>query len=69
MPLLAEFFEKHGALGKLERFCSEYGATWYGLPLNEGVITLEREAWTVPRLYGSVVPFMAEETLPWWRVV
>ncbi len=64
----ATVFEEEGALDKLEGFASEHGARFYGLPLNEGTVTLERPAiWkfrtTLPD--GDVVPFHAGQTLAW----
>ena len=38
----AAVFEEEGALDKLEGFASEHGPRFYGLPLNEGTVTLER---------------------------
>ena len=65
----ATVFEEEGALDRLEAFASENGARFYGLPLNEGQILLERNESTVPRAVpaaGSrVVPFHAGETLAW----
>lgn len=49
----------------LEQFASENGARFYGLPLNEGTITLRRQAWTVPGCMADVVPFAADHALPW----
>jgi dihydroorotase len=61
----ATVFEEEGALGRLEAFASEHGPRFYGLPLNEGRITLERAPATVPERIGAVVPFLAGETLGW----
>ena len=67
-------FEQEGALDKLEGFASEHGPRFYGLPLNEGTLTLVREPQPVPRLLHlndaagtavELVPFHAGETLPW----
>jgi dihydroorotase len=58
-------FEEEGAIGKFEGFASEYGARFYGLPLNEGTVTLERVAVQVPARVGELVPFQAGETLQW----
>jgi dihydroorotase len=62
-------FDEEGALDKLEAFASEFGPRFYGLPLNEGTITLHRESQTVPETVTqgdvSVVPFHAGETLAW----
>ena len=61
----AKTFEEENALGRLEGFASEFGPAFYGLPLNEGTVTLERSAVTVPDRIGDVVPFHAGETLAW----
>jgi dihydroorotase len=65
----AAVFEAEGALDRLEAFASEHGANFYGLPLNQAQIVLERTPVTVPealRAAGTlVVPFLAGETLPW----
>jgi dihydroorotase len=58
-------FDADGALDKLEAFASENGPRFYGLPLNEGTITLERSPVTVPDKIGDVVPFHAGETIDW----
>ena len=42
MPLLAQVFEEEGALDRLEGFASRHGPAWYGLPVNEDTITLEK---------------------------
>lgn len=71
LEVLAEVFEKHDALPKMEAFTSEFGARFYGLPLNERPITLRKEEWDVPDFYGyggftnPVVPFKAGGTLTW----
>jgi dihydroorotase len=65
----AQTFEEEGALDRLEAFASEFGPRFYGLPLNEGTLTLRREDQQVAPLFGngqiSVVPFHAQETLRW----
>jgi dihydroorotase len=62
-------FEEEGALDRLEAFASENGPLFYGLPLNEGTVTLERAPVEVPSsipVAGSaLVPFHAGETLSW----
>lgn len=77
VALYAEAFEKAGALDKLESFLSENGARFYGLPLNDGTVTVERARVgmhenIVPaeiRVGGSgedpIIPLRAGETLPW----
>jgi dihydroorotase len=61
----ATVFEEEGALDKLEAFASINGARFYGLPLNEGTVTLERASIRVPDKIDGVVPFHAGETLGW----
>ncbi len=62
-------FEEEGALDKFEAFASENGPRFYGLPLNEGTVTLERSAVQVPDAIDAngtaIVPFHAGETLNW----
>jgi dihydroorotase len=64
----ATVFEEEGALDRLEAFASENGPRFYGLPLNEGRIVLERAPVTVPDRIGDVVPFLAGMALPWRSV-
>lgn len=61
----AAVFDEEQALDKLEAFASEHGPRFYGLPLNEELITLERVAAVVPEQVDGVVPFHAGETLHW----
>jgi dihydroorotase len=61
----ATVFDEEDALDKLEGFASEYGPRFYGLPLNDGTVTLERAPTEVPASMNGVVPFHAGETLGW----
>ena len=61
----AQVFEEEGALGRLEGFASEHGARFYGLPLNEGSLTMEQVEQQVPETVGGLVPFHAGEMLRW----
>ena len=65
----AEAFEEAGCLDHLEAFASTNGANFYGLPLNDGTVTLKREAWAAPATlpFGDevVVPFRGGETVQW----
>ncbi|HEU4652304.1 MAG TPA: dihydroorotase, partial [Croceibacterium sp.] len=58
-------FDQEAALPLFEGFASEHGPRFYGLPLNEGTITLERAPVGVPGEIAGVVPFHAGETLGW----
>ena len=61
----AAVFEEEGALDRFEGFASEHGPNFYGLPLNEGTVTLERVEQIVPDEVDRLVPFHAGETLKW----
>lgn len=69
LELYAEAFEAAGALDRLEGFASVHGADFYGLPRNQGEITLEKRPTPVPKLlnFGDavLVPLRAGETLAW----
>ena len=62
-------FEAEGALDRFEAFASTNGPRFYGLPLNEGRVVLERSAWTVPAELTAagapIVPFLAGQELAW----
>ena len=65
----AKTFDEESAIGKLEGFASEHGPRFYGLPLNEGKVVLERKATEVPAALTAndtdIIPFHAGETLQW----
>lgn len=65
----AQVFDDEGALDRLEGFASEHGPRFYGLPLNEGTVTLQRVDTVVPDVIAQgdirVVPFHAGETVRW----
>ena len=65
----AAAFEEEGALDRLEAFASEHGPRFYGLPVNEERIVLERTEVAVPDAVpaagSTLVPFHAGETLGW----
>ena len=69
IEMYAEAFDSVGALDKLEAFASFHGPAFYGLPRNQGSITLKREAWTPPEsfAYGDaeLKPLRSGEALPW----
>ncbi|RMH43490.1 MAG: dihydroorotase [Gammaproteobacteria bacterium] len=65
----AEVFEQENALDKLEGFASEFGARFYGLPLNQDYIVLEKTSWKIPAALHFdehvVVPLKADEYVAW----
>ena len=69
MELYAQAFDAASALDKLEGFASFHGADFYGLPRNQGTITLRRESWTVPETFAfgeaQLKPLGGGETLSW----
>ena len=70
LELYAQVFDEERALDKLEAFASLNGANFYGLPVNQGTVTLQRQDWTVPETIAvagatSVTPFQAGMVVPW----
>ena len=69
LELYATAFERANKIDRLEAFASFRGPDFYGLPRNQGVVTLTREPYTVPLEvpYGheTLVPLAAGEVLPW----
>jgi dihydroorotase len=65
----ATVFEDDGVLERFEAFASENGARFYGLPLNEGTVVLERREAAVPDSVPAagtrLVPFHAGQSLRW----
>lgn len=72
IELYAEAFEQVEALDKLEGFASHFGADFYGLPRNTKTITLEKNAWQMPKElnYGEdkIIPLRAGELIQWQQV-
>jgi len=69
IELYAEAFEAADALDKLEGFASHYGPDFYQLPRNTKIITLVKQAWTVPESYEftgkPLVPMRAGAQINW----
>ena len=69
IELYAEAFDKAGCLHRLENFASCYGADFYGLARNTGVLTLVQKSWRLPkyRPFGDsvVIPFYADQWCAW----
>lgn len=65
----AQVFDEVGALDHFEGFASIHGPNFYGLPLNEGRVTLRRSETKVPASLPAagthVIPFKSGETLAW----
>jgi len=70
LELYTQVFDELGALDRLEGFASHHGADFYGLPRNEGTVTLVREDWQIPDEITlpnghPIVPFQAGTTVHW----
>jgi len=70
LQLYTQVFDEEKALAKLEGFTSLYGPAFYGMNLNEGVVTMTREKFRVPGTIpvpdgNSIRPFRAGQTLNW----
>ena len=61
----ATVFEEEGVLDKFEAFASLNGPRFYGLPVNEETVRLERTEVQVPEEIDGLVPFHAGERLAW----
>jgi dihydroorotase len=61
----AQVFDEDGALDRFEAFASLNGPAFYGLPVNEGSITLERAECAIPEQVGELVPFGAGGSFSW----
>ena len=65
----ATVFEEEGALPNLQAFAAENGPNFYGLPLNEGTVTLarrqQRVASEIDAAGTPIVPFQADQPLNW----
>jgi len=69
IELYAGVFEQAGMLARLEDFAAGFGADFYGLPRNQGTLTLQRREWAPPASYPfgaeELVPFRAGEAIAW----
>ncbi|SNR86655.1 MULTISPECIES: dihydroorotase [unclassified Azospirillum] len=70
VELYTQVFDEEGALDKLEAFASLNGPAFYGLPVNESFITLEKSGLIVPDVLDvggniAVLPFRSGERLDW----
>jgi len=69
LELYAEAFQAAGAIDKLEAFASFNGPAFYGLPRNQGTVTLRQERWTLPETLpfgdAQLKPLCGGEILTW----
>ncbi len=65
LPVLAELFDRHGALERLQAFTSDNARRIYGVTPPAKAVRLVRQPSRVPARYGDVVPMYAGEELAW----
>jgi dihydroorotase len=69
LEFYAQAFDSANALDKLEGFASVHGPAFYGLPRNQGKVTLRRESWTLPESFAfgeaRLKPLGGGEPLAW----
>jgi len=63
LQLLAELFDKHNAVDKLQAFVSDNAQKIYDIDVPKKVITLEKKPFKVPSDYNGVVPMYADEEI------
>ncbi|MBT3765289.1 MAG: dihydroorotase [Rhodospirillales bacterium] len=70
LEVYTQVFDEEGALDHLEAFASVNGANFYGLPINEGTLTLHRKPTNIDAeisIHGgeTLHPFQADRTVSW----
>ena len=65
LAVLAELFDEHGALDKLQIFVSDNAQRIYGVTPPQKEVRLVKEPCTVPARYGDVVPMRAGGEISW----
>ena len=72
LEMYAEVFDQANALSNFEAFASFNGADFYGLPRNQGTVTLKQESWTPTDSFtfgeAELKPLRAGEQLLWRMV-
>ncbi len=63
LQILAELFEKHDSLDKLQAFVSGNAQNIYTITVPQKIVTLEKKPFKVPSHYNGVVPMYADEKL------
>lgn len=65
LQYLADIFEKNGKLDNLQKFISDNAEKNYKLSPKNKSIVLKRGEFTIPKIYGDVVPFNSGKKLGW----
>ena len=61
LPVLAEFFDRHGKLDLMQAFVSDNACRIYEIIPPERTVRLEKGEWQVPEQIGNVVPLFSGE--------
>lgn len=65
LPMLAELFDRHQALDKLQGFVSDHPRAIYSVQPAPKTVRLSRTPSVIPPNYGEVIPFRAGQTCAW----
>ncbi len=65
LQALAELFEKHNKLDNLQKFVSNNAKKIYNITPPQKEVVLVKEKFSVPKLYGNIVPILAGQELSW----
>ncbi len=65
LPLLAQIFEQHQALDRLESFVHTAAVKFYGLSVYRYTVLLSKKTYRVSEHIANLVPFMAGKWLEW----
>lgn len=65
LPALAQLFEEHLCLDRLQGFVSDHARRFYRLGPPARQVRLQRQDWLVPESCGAVRPFLAGRSLRW----
>jgi dihydroorotase len=52
IPLLAEIFDSNNCIKRMNDFTSVFGASYYGIPINEEKLSLIKQTYSVPKVIG-----------------
>jgi dihydroorotase len=65
LQVLAELFEKHDKLDNLQKFVSDNAQKIYEFTPTQKMVTLEKKPFTIPTIYGTVIPMYAGKEISW----
>jgi len=65
LQVLVELFEQHNKLQNLQNFISNNAQKIYNITPPKKVVTLVKKEFKIPKIYGEVVPFLADKKINW----